>query len=148
MDKNKFKDKMGRWITSGLFKETSQSNAYVVYTLDEARKYYLECNDPTGYIFATTFLEGYKHFLALKESPTLVHHITQWEDELEVKIRSQAIQNIHTTSKGVNGYQASKYLVEAGWLKNKVGRPSAAQIKKESKMRSTIYDEFQLEVVK
>lgn len=142
-----FKDVMGRWITSGLFKETAQKDDYVIYTLDDARKWYMECNDPTSYLFATSFLDGYKHWLALKESPALAHHLLQWEDELEVKMRSEALNRIYTYSKGKDGYQASKYLVEAGWLKKKAGRPSKAQIAKETRLRAQTYKEFNLEVV-
>lgn len=145
---NKFKDVMGRWITSGLFKETAQKKDYIIFTLAEARSLYIEANDLTGYLFATTVLGGWKHWLALKESPALLPHILQWEDELEVKVRSLGLQNIMTASKGIQGYQASKYLVEGGWNKKTVGRPSKAQVQKESKIRAAMYDEFKMEVVK
>jgi hypothetical protein len=143
-----FRDSMKRFITSGLFHETAQQKDYVIYTLDEARALYVDCNDPTGYQFANLYLGGYKHWLALKESQALAHHILQWEDELEVKLRSEALVRIHTHSKGKDGYQASKYLAEAGWSKQGVGRPSKAQIEKEAKLRSRTYDEFNLQVVK
>ena len=144
----KFKDVMGRWITSGLFKETAQKKDYIVYTLDEARKLFIEMNDPTGYLFANTALGGWKHWLALKESPALAHHLLQWEEELEIKIRAEGLQRVYEESRGDKGYQAAKYLVEAGWKKKGVGRPSSAAIKKESTLRANIYDEFKLESVK
>ena len=125
-----FKDSMNKWITSGLFKETAQKKGYVVYTLDECRKKFIEYNDPTGYCFATEMLGGYAHWLALKLSPALEHHILQWEDELTVKLRCQGLQEIISEAKGDKGYQASKYLVEAGWNKKLVGRPSKEAIKK------------------
>ena len=145
---NKFKDIMGRWITSGLFKETAQKKGYIIYTIDEARAFFIECNDPTGYLFAITFLGGWKHWLALQESPALAHHLLQWEEELEVKMRSENLQLVVQEAKGEKGYQAAKYLVEAGWKKKEAGRPSKASIKKESKLRASIYDEFELTSVK
>ena len=143
-----FKDSMGRYITSGLFNETAQQKTYVIYTLEEARNLYVMCNDPTGYAFANLYLADYKHWLALKESQALAAHLLQWEDELEVKIRSEALIRIHTHSKGKDGYQASKYLAEAGWNRNKVGRPNKAQIAREAKLRAQTYDEFKMEIVK
>lgn len=69
---SKFKDSMNRWVTRGLFKETAiTTDEFVLMTLDEARKKYLACGDPTGYVFATEHLGGYKHWKALKNSPVL-----------------------------------------------------------------------------
>jgi len=137
------KDSMGRFITSGLFKETAQGRGeYMIWSLDECRELYIVENDPTGYNFAMKHLAGYKHWLALKESPALAHHILLWEEELEVKLRAQGLQEIITTAKGDKGYQAAKYLVESGWIKKTAGRPTKAAIKKESRLRASLYDEF------
>ena len=139
---------MNRWITSGLFKETAQSKNFIVYTLKEARKLFVECNDPTGYQFATTHLGGYDHWLALKESPALMHYILAWEEELEVKLRSEALVSILTMSKTDKGYQAAKFLVDGGWKPKTSGRPTKALIKKESAIRNRMYDEFKPQMVK
>ena len=145
-----FKDVMGRWITSGLFKETAQANkSYIIFTLEEARQAYIECRDVTGYLFAETHLGGYPHWLALKESPALQTYILAWEEELEVKLRSEALQSILLQSEvKEKGYQAAKYLVEGGWKKKVAGRPTKGAIKKESDIRARMYDEFKPKMVK
>ena len=143
-----FQDTMNRWITSGLFKEIAQRPDYIIYTLSEARDLFIECNDPTGYIFSKKYLGGYQHWLALKESPAVAPHILQWEEELEIKLRAEALQNIYNDSCGEKSYQASKYLVEGGWKPKTMGRPSRAAIQKEARLRSAIYDEFKLKSVK
>lgn len=145
---SKFKDSMNRWITSGLFKETAQTPNNIVYTLEGCKKLYIAANDLTGYLFSEEHLGGYQHWLALKESPALQPHILAWEEELEVKIRAEALQSIYKESKSEKGYQASKYLVEGGWKTKTPGRPTKAKIKKESDIRSRMYDEFKPKMVK
>jgi len=140
---NILKDKMGRYITSGLFKETAQGRGeYVIYTLDAAKALFIALDDPTGYLFSQKYLADYKHWIMLKDSPALEHHILVWEDELEVKLRCKGLQRIINDSKGEKGYQAAKYLVESGWNKKPAGRPNKEAIRKESKMRANIYEEL------
>ena len=143
-----FKDKMGRWITSGLFKETSQTSDYVLWTMDEAKALFVATGDPTGYEFATQHVGGWKHWLAIKESPACAPYIAQWEEELEAKVRSAALRNIMTLSEGEKGYQASKFLTEGGWKPKEIGRPTKEKIERESRVKSAMYKEFDLEVVK
>ena len=143
-----FKDKMGRWITSGLFKETAQSKDYILWRLDEARVLYVETGDPTGYQFAVQHAGGWKHWLALKESPALKHHILQWEEELDAKVRSIALGNIVKLAEGDKGYQASKFLTDGGWKPKEMGRPTKEKIEREGRVKSAMYREFDLEVVK
>ena len=145
---SKFQDKMNRWITSGLFKETAQRPDYVIWTLREARELYIESNDPTGYLFSTTCLGGYQHWLAIKASPTLEHHIAAWEEELEVKLRSESLMKMQVVAQTDKGYQAAKYLAEGGWKPKQTGRPTREKIKTESRIQSKIYDEFGLKAVK
>lgn len=147
MERTPFKDTQGRWITSGLFKETAQSKSFILFTLDEAKAAYIACGDPTGYEYAAQHLGGWQHWLAIKASPALVHHIAQWEEELEAKIRSKGLQRIMDHSQTDKGYQAAKYIAEAGWKPKEVGRPSREKINRESRVRSKIYDEFKQNVV-
>jgi hypothetical protein len=139
---DKFKDTLGKWITTGLFHELSQSRHNIIWTLAEARKKYLDTEDPTGYTFATEHLGGWDHWQAIKNSPTLEAHIAKWEEEMEVRIRSQGLKRIMVHSKGDKGYQAAKYLVEAQWIKNEKGRPTKEKVDREARIRSKLYDEF------
>lgn len=139
---NKFKDSMNRWLTTGLFKETSQMPQFVVWTLEEAKQLYLATDDPTGYTFATEHLGGWSHWLALHASPNLRGILKSWEEELEVKLRAAALQEVLKHSKSDKGYQAAKYLVEAGWKPKEIGRPSREKIEKEARIKSRMYAEF------
>lgn len=147
--KAQFKDSVGRWLTSGLFKETAQSKEFIQFTLEEAKQAYLSCEDLTGYLFATTFLGGWQHFLALKESPALTHHIVQWEDELEVKLRSSALQTLYNSAKTGKDSVSAKYIVNGGWKRREgAGRPTKEERDRATKIQSKIYDEFGLKLVK
>ena len=138
-----FKDPMGRWITTGLFKELSQSPHNVIWTLQEARDLFVKCEDPTGYFFAIEHAGGWDHWMALKSSPTLAAHISKWEEELEVKLRARGFQQVIEHAKGDKGYQAAKYLTEAQWIKNERGRPTKERVDKEARIRSKLYSEFE-----
>ncbi len=146
-DRTPFKDPQGRWITSGLFKETAQTKSYILFTLDEARTLYIACGDPTGYTFADEHLGGWQHWLALKASPALEGKIREWEEELEAKIRASSIQKIATIAAGDKGYQAAKWLADAGWQPKEVGRPTKEKVERESRVRSKMYSEFDDNVV-
>ena len=148
MKEKRFQDSMKRWITSGLFKEIAQNTNYVIYTLKEARESFISFNDPTGYLYSRAKLGGYAHWVALKESPAVAPQIAAWEEELEVKLRAEALEAIHKLSKGDKGYQAAKFLVDGGWKEKVSGRPTRDKIKKESRIRSKMYDEFELQSVK
>lgn len=143
MDRIPFKDAQGRWITSGLFKETAKGVAqYVLWTLDEAKALYIACGDPTGYEFASKHLGGWHHWLLLKDSPAVAGWIRQWEDELEAKIRAGAVRKIVDHSRTDKGYQAAKYLAEAGWKPKELGRPTKERIESEARIKNKMYSEF------
>jgi hypothetical protein len=143
MERTPFKDMQGRWITSGLFKETAKGEAqWVLWTLDEAKMLYIACDDPTGYDFATEHLGGWHHWLLLKDSPVLEGIIQQWEEELEAKIRAKAIKRIAKHANTDKGYQAAKYLAEAGWKPKELGRPTKERIESEARIKNKMYSEF------
>lgn len=143
MSNNKFKDSIGRWFTKGVFKEYATDPITAIYSIDEAKQYYMECKDITGYLFAVTYLGGWQHWLALHTSPILEPILKEWEEELEVKLRSEAVQNIVALSKSDKGYQAAKYLADRGWkVRETAGRPSKEEIQRETRVQSKMYDEF------
>jgi len=143
-----FKDSQGRWLTTGIFKETAMGETkFLLYTLEEAKKNYLDCDDVTGYEYATKYLGGWKHWLALHRSPALAPHLEDWTEELEVKIRAEAIKRIASLSTGAQGYQASRYLADKGWKVKKAGRTTKDAIKKEARVQSKMYEEFKDNVV-
>jgi hypothetical protein len=147
-NKNKFKDPQGRWLTIGLFKETAiMQKSYIMFTLDEAKKQYLDCRDITGYEYSTKYLGGWQHWLQLKSSPILSPILDQWEDELEIMLRSEAIKKIQELSLSDKGYQAAKYLADKGWAIREAGRPSKEEIARNIKKDEKLYEEFGKNVI-
>jgi hypothetical protein len=159
VDKSKFKDSGGRPITQALFLEIGYTdNAY--YTLkDEDYEYkgkvypslkrlFLDCEDPTEYHFATTYLLGWQHWQRMCKNKVLSKHFSEWREELELKVRSQAIRDIIDMSADERGFQAAKYLADKGWDKGKVGRPKKDTSEHDRAVEDALNDEFSADVVR
>lgn len=153
MDKNKLKDGQGRPLTQSLFLEVGYTD-YAVYTIDQDEDYeykgrvypslkrlYLECGDPTEYEFANKHLLGWKHWQRLKANKVLNKRFSQWEEELEVKLRSEGIKNAIEHAK-TGTFQAAKWLADRGWDKRGAGRPSNEEVEKETRIQEKIADEY------
>jgi len=160
MDKSKLKDTMGRPLTQGLFIEIKYDQEYAVYTLEEQdktykgvvypslKRLYLESEDPTEYMFAKEHLLGWEHWKRLNKNVLLNRHFEKWREELEVSIRSTAIQDIIQASAEDKGFQAAKWLADRGWDKRPAGRPSKDQIETQSRIDKRIQDEFEEDFVR
>lgn len=138
----KFKDENNRWRTNSLVKEFSLDGKYVLFSRDELKQAYMDCNDPTGYEFATNHLGGWVHWLMLKKTPKIGPLFIQWEEELEVKLRAMGVANMIEMAKSEKGYQASKFLVDKGWDKHVAGRPTKSAVKEAIKKKANEYNEF------
>lgn len=159
LSKEKLKDTMGRPLTQSLFLEIGYNVQYAVYTLnDEDKEYdgriypslkrlYLECEDPTEYNFAITHLLGWNHWLRLNENKVLKPYFDEWRVEMEVMLRSEAVRAIMdlTTSDNTN-FQAAKWLADGQWSKRGAGRPSKADIERETSIRTRIGDELNFDI--
>jgi len=86
------------------------------------KRLYLETNDPTGYILATDYLDGWDHLLKLKAS-VLREQWPQWEDEMEIRLKSLAIMTLIVKAESGDAVSA-KFLATKGWDKRKAGAPS------------------------
>lgn len=119
-----FTSSTGKRYTKGLFVEFGGDK----YTLSEndledgtpsLRRLYVECSDVTEHIFATKYLGGWDHWKLLCQSPLLQPHIQAWREELQVKLRSDAIQRIldEAQDPANKGYmQANRYLADKTYL--------------------------------
>ena len=135
VDKTKFKDEKGRYIVQGLFLELGYKHTSY-FTLDgedktykgkvypSLKKLFIELRDPEGYIFANEYLFDWRHWKRIKNNATLAPHIEEWEEELEMALRSDGIQTIIDAAVNANSYQAGKWLADRGWQIKKAGRPS------------------------
>jgi hypothetical protein len=140
-DNNPFKDHKGQWFTRALFLELTQSGSDVkpMFTVKEhdykgcksLKKLYMsyEHIPDYEYEFATEVLGGWVHWQRLQKSPIVMEMITQWREELTIKLKAQAMRNIINTTlaEGAVGLQANKYLSDMGYAGSKRGRPSKAE---------------------
>lgn len=146
-EKNRFKNDSGALLLKGIFFETQMADkSSVVYTLKDRDhegfpslyRLYMEANDPTEYKFATTCLDGWEHWERLSACNWFKPYIEAWRRELEVRMKSQALQRIMSEAKtnSRESFNANKYLLEKGWEpkdgQSKRGRPSKEEIKAEA----------------
>ena len=151
-------DSMGKFRTQSLFLELGYGTD-ALFTLKDQdhehegtvykslKRLYLEFEDPTEYEFANTVLLGWRHWQRMCENKVIRKHIDEWREELEVKLRSQAIRDaIQEAKKG--HFQAAKWVADRGWSTRGAGRPSKADIEHEKKVQSRIDNEYSGDVVR
>lgn len=153
-------DKMGRPLTQGLFYETRTEGYAPIFTLKDfdyqvgdtsyisLKRLYLEVADPTEYEFAIQVFGSWKHWQALCNSNMLMEYISQWREELEVKLASQAIKAIinTATNEGSKGTVAAKYLAERGWeqtSRKSKKTPKAKEETVDSRIHAAVKDDLQ-----
>jgi hypothetical protein len=149
----------GRFTTKSLFLEKTipaQNRHLAVFTLRDddrvvdgktyysLKKLYLAMEDVHEYTFATTYLHGWKHWKTMCATAELIPHITEWREELALKIRCQGFKEMKKLSEG-GDRTASKYLADKGWdeQSGKRGRPSKEEVAKERKQLAAIQGELE-----
>lgn len=160
VDKEQLQDTMGRPLTQSLFLELGYSE-YSVYTLKEQdyaykgknypslKRLYLEEEDVTEYEFAIKHLLGWQHWKRLCDNKQIRKHIDEWREELELKIRSQAMRDMVSMCANEGGnYSAAKFLADRGWEKRAPGRPSKAEQEKTLRVSERVQAEFDADVVR
>lgn len=158
--KSRLVDTMGRPLTQSLFLEIGYSD-FAVYTLKEydheyngktypsLKKLYLKEEDPTEYVFAEKHLLGWQHWKRLCENKLIRKHVDEWREELELKIRSQAIKDMMNLCASENGnFSAAKFLADRGWEKRAAGRPSKAEKERQDRIEDRIQEEFAADVAR
>lgn len=152
VDKSKFKDIGGRYITQSLFLEYGYDVDKAVYTIDgedktykgkvypSLKKLYLQAEDVHEYNFATKHLADWEHWKRLQANKWCLTYIERWREELEVMIASQGVQNILDLAQDGN-FQAAKFAAERQWNKKR-GRPSKEDVLKRDRVDQKIADEF------
>jgi len=149
---DQLRDDQGRYRTASLFEDVYNTNANEKYTpiftmkahdhrdCVSFKRVYLECSDPTGYKAAQVLLGEWEHWLKLLKAPWFRSALEVWNEELEIKLKSQAIQKVAELAQSdtSQAFNASKYLADKGW-EPKRGRPTKAEKEAEIK-RSTKID--------
>jgi len=158
IDRSNFKDSMHRFRTQALFYEhpDAEDGKYAVFTMSDQdrtidgktyyslKKLFLECGDPTEYNFAIAVFGSWPHWKRLCKY-WLKHYIKDWREELELKLRADAIRNAIKSSANGN-YNASKWLTERGW-EEKRGRPSkdevARRVEQDKRLISDVQEDME-----
>ena len=152
IDKSRLVDSTGRPLTQGLFLEMGYGE-HAVFTLKEydhvwqgkeypsLKRLYLEMEDVTEYMFASTYLLGWKQWQRLCANKVVLSHIDEWRDELEFKIRSRAARSMIQQAEAGN-FQATKWLADRGWIARAAGRPSKEEKAGHLAKEQRLTDEF------
>ena len=136
-----FKDSQGRFRTQSLFIEYPHASYPAFFTLKKQDKNgaismykkYMEIADPTEYKVAIRLLGSWNHWQALKRSKWFMEHLTDWREELKVKLESERYFEMteKATKNTPQAIQATKWLADRyGDSKDnarKAGRPSVAE---------------------
>lgn len=155
---NKMLDSMGKMRTQSLFLELGYNDEACFTLKDIDYKYqgkiypslkrlYLEAADPTEYSFAKEYLLGWKHWQRMCDNKLIAKHIEEWRDELEVMLRSRAILDALKEAKKGH-FQAAKWIADRGWATRGAGRPSKAEIEKQTRINERIENEYKDDVVR
>lgn len=159
MDKTKLVDDRGRPLSQSLFLEVGYTE-FAVYTLKEEdyeykgkvypslKRLYLEHEDPTDYSFACKYLLGWQQWKKICGNKAIAKHVEEWREELELKIRSQAVRDVIDMSAESGSFQAAKWLADKGYDKRTAGRPSKKEALKESRIKEKLNSEFEQDNVR
>lgn len=153
-DKKLLVDKMGRPLTQSLFLEINYDAEVAIYTLKDydheyegkvypsLKKLFIQMEDLVEYEFANTYLLGWNHWLRICNNKLFKKHVEEWREELELKIRSQAVADIINMTAEEKSFQAAKWLADKGWDKRRAGRPSKEEVEKEKEVQASLHDEY------
>lgn len=161
IDKSKMMGGNNKPLTTGLFIDLEEGglNEFAVFTKDEMNKVigkttflsfkelFVATGDITGYDFARKYLMGWKHFKAMQGNKKIRALIEEAQEEIEVKMLSEAIAQAESLSAEGNAAM-TKFVAERGWVKGKTGRPSKAAIEKEARIQNKATDEFSADVAR
>lgn len=146
------KDDISRYRTQSLFYENRLDRYPFIFTLKDydlvipeldtpvksLKRVYMELNDPTEYQIAVNVFGGLEHWTNLTSVAWLSPLIEQWRDELEVKVRSEALLQLRLQSD--KSTSAAQFLSKAAW-KDRRGRPTKAEKEAIAKREAHIIDE-------
>lgn len=154
-----WKDSLGRWHVRALFKETSSTRAEVQprFTTNDddiehegvkyvsLKKRYMEFPHVPGYEyeFSETYLGGWEHWERLVDS-SLRDMFKQWRAQLTIKQKAKALRGVieESTRSTPTAFQASKYLVEEGWIEKK-GRPKKEDVERAANIAAGVKEELE-----
>jgi hypothetical protein len=112
----------------------------------------MELADPLEFRFANTYLDGYEHWTMLCNCTWFKPIVARWRNELELKIRSEALLRLEqdAVSGSRSSAQSNRFLLDRGWVleKNTKGRPSKAEIKKEAQKAAQLQKDTEADLAR
>lgn len=115
-----------RRLSVGLFAETSDTpHIPPPFTLAEWKKVFLECMDPTDYKPMKRLLNNLPHWKLIMENQTLSPIIAEWKEEINMRLKSEAVENLRALATTKEG--ACRAILNAEWEKKSRGRPAKAK---------------------
>lgn len=99
-----------------------------------ARKLFIQENDPTGYKFATKYLRDWGHWKRLMTFKWFSDAVEAWREELDAKNQEAALAKIRTISASGSpaAFAAAKYIANNEYKRlgsdKKRGRPSKVEV--------------------
>lgn len=149
----RYKGDNGRWLVTELFYEFNDrpGKERAIYTFNKYREgfkifieEYLKLNDPTEYKVANEMFGGWPHWEEISNSTKLKPYIEQARKELELKLKSEALQLVIADAGSSTQTAASsrKYLLDSLY---KTERKSQTT---KSKAQTTAMEVFELDQIK
>lgn len=147
VDLDKIRGPDGRIKTVALFADApidTPSTEPPLYALKNTNKgvpclrdIYMEVGDPTEYAFALEAFGSWEAWqrIAGPDAPGWFRpYLHAWRDELEVKLRREAFVHMQAMAKGKT--DAAKWIAEGRWNARGAGRPSKADVERETTIRA------------
>lgn len=127
-------------LTVGLFKETVAPNTRGVppFSLADWRKVYVKHADPTEYLPAMELIGDWGHWQLVRNHPRIKPIMDEWQREVEVKLRSEAVRDMMRHAKKDGGSTAAKWIAEGGFAKRDMRKKDDKAI--EEKIKEEIAD--------
>lgn len=132
--------KKGRPFAAGLFKQYDPAGKY---DLDIWRNVFIEVGDPTEYQAAIILADSWEQWNQIKKLWPHFRNVIlpSWLEEVEIKLRSEAIRSLITQSKSDKGTVAAKWIAEGRHKQRGPGKPSKAEVQKEARIAAGVHDE-------
>jgi hypothetical protein len=128
---------VGRKPSKSLFFGLTEDDTSAIYHLEEFRKKFVELEDLTEYKAAEALVGSWAEWCRIKKDwPGFNDHIRIWIEEIEVRLKSRALDKIKAlaVSDDKAAYQAAKFLATQEYERRPgAGRPTKAEKERELK---------------
>lgn len=165
------KDKLGRFRTQSLFWEYAFINNLreeenvldPIWTIKDyeiekegivypsLKQVYMSYDHIPGfeYDFAMEVFNSWDHWVKLTDASNvdLRSAFRSWREELDIKLKAQAIKSLITTSRidDSKGFNAAKYLADKGYAPQR-GRPSKEEVEREKRVQAGVSKELEADM--